>query len=223
MRYRKRGEVNYWMSYADLMSAMLMVFALLLMVVILDYRELLEKKEKQIKEVVSVKTEIIQALTEEFKKSNMSIEIDQQTGAIRFPGSILFKTNSSEVSEEGKVFLKKFIPKYLGILLQDRFRNEISSIIIEGHTDKQGSYMYNMSLSQARAYSVLAYIYSDQFPNFKERELSKKYITANGRSFSSPLTNEKGQYDPERSRRVEFLFRLKEDEAIKAIEKLVNE
>jgi len=223
MRYRKRGEVNYWMSYADLMSAMLMVFALLLMVVILDYRELLEKKEKQIKEVVSVKTEIIQALTEEFKKSNMSIEIDQQTGAIRFPGSILFKTNSSEISEEGKVFLKKFIPKYLGILLQDRFRNEISSIIIEGHTDKQGSYMYNMSLSQARAYSVLAYIYSDQFPNFKERELSKKYITANGRSFSSPLTNEKGQYDPERSRRVEFLFRLKEDEAIKAIEKLVNE
>lgn len=223
MRYRKRGEVNYWMSYADLMSAMLMVFALLLMVVILDYRELLEKKEKQIKEVVSVKTEIIQALTEEFKKSNMSIEIDQQTGAIRFPGSILFKTNSSEISEEGKVFLKKFIPKYLGILLQDRFRNEISSIIIEGHTDKQGSYMYNMSLSQARAYSVLAYIYSDQFPNFKERELSKEYITANGRSFSSPLTNEKGQYDPERSRRVEFLFRLKEDEAIKAIEKLVNE
>jgi len=83
--------------------------------------------------------------------------------------------------------------------------------------------MYNMSLSQARAYSVLAYIYSEQFPNFKERELSKKYITANGRSYSSPLTNEKGQYDPERSRRVEFLFRLKEDEAIKAIEKLVNE
>lgn len=126
MRYRKRGEVNYWMSYADLMSAMLMVFALLLMVVILDYRELLEKKEKQIKEVVSVKTEIIQALTEEFKKSNMSIEIDQQTGAIRFPGRILFKTNSSEISEEGKAFLKKFIPKYMGILLQDRFKNEIS-------------------------------------------------------------------------------------------------
>ena len=35
MKYRKRTEVNYWMSYADLMSAMLMVFALLLMSVIL--------------------------------------------------------------------------------------------------------------------------------------------------------------------------------------------
>ncbi|MED3906779.1 OmpA family protein, partial [Geobacillus thermodenitrificans] len=66
-------------------------------------------------------------------------------------------------------------------------------------------------------------IYSKEFPNFKERELSKKYITANGRSFSSPLTDENGKYDPDRSRRVEFLFRLKDDEAIKAIEKLVNE
>ncbi|RAK15238.1 chemotaxis protein MotB [Anoxybacillus vitaminiphilus] len=223
MRYKKRTEVNYWMSYADLMSAMLMVFALLLTLVILDYRELLEKKEKEIQEVVSVKTEIIKALTEAFEKSNMAIEIDQQTGAIRFPGSVLFETNSSEISNEGKAFLKQFIPKYMGILLQDRFKDEISSIIIEGHTDRQGTYMYNMSLSQERAYSVLEYIYSDEFPNFKERELSKKYITANGRSFSSPLTNEKGEYDANRSRRVEFLFRLKDDEAIKAIEKLVNE
>jgi chemotaxis protein MotB len=223
MRYRKRAEVNYWMSYADLMSAMLMVFALLLTLVILDYRELLEKKEKEIQQVVSVKTEIIKALTEEFAKSNMAIEIDQQTGAIRFPGSVLFEMNSSEISNEGKAFLKQFIPKYMGILLQERFRNEISSIIIEGHTDKQGTYMYNMSLSQDRAYSVLEYIYSNEFPGFKERELSKKYITANGRSFSSPLTNEKGEYDANRSRRVEFLFRLKDDEAIKAIEKLVNE
>jgi chemotaxis protein MotB len=223
MRYKKRTEVNYWMSYADLMSAMLMVFALLLTLVILDYRELFEKKEKEIQEVVSVKTEIIKALTEAFEKSNMAIEIDQQTGAIRFPGSVLFETNSSEISNEGKAFLKQFIPKYMGILLQDRFKDEISSIIIEGHTDRQGTYMYNMSLSQERAYSVLEYIYSDEFPNFKERELSKKYITANGRSFSSPLTNEKGEYDANRSRRVEFLFRLKDDEAIKAIEKLVNE
>lgn len=223
MRYKKRTEVNYWMSYADLMSAMLMVFALLLTFVILDYRELLEKKEKEIQEVVTVKTEIIKALTEAFEKSNMAIEIDQQTGAIRFPGSILFESNSAEISDEGKAFLKQFFPKYLGILLQDRFKNEISSIIIEGHTDKQGTYMYNMSLSQRRAYAVLEYIYSDEFPNFKERELSKKYITANGRSFSSPLTNDKGEYDPDRSRRVEFLFRLKDDEAIKAIEKLVNE
>ncbi|WP_110113065.1 OmpA family protein [Bacillus sp. CGMCC 1.16541] len=223
MRYRKREEVNYWMSYADLMSAMLMIFALLLTLVILDYRELLEEKEKQIEEVVSVKTEIIKALTEAFEESNMSIEIDQQTGAIRFPGSVLFESNSADISPQGKLFLNQFIPQYLGILLQDRFKEEISSVIIEGHTDRNGTYMYNMALSQNRAYSVLSYIYSPEFPNFQQRELSKSYITANGRSFSQPLNDQNGQYDEDRSRRVEFLFRLKDDEAIKAIEKLVTE
>lgn len=211
------------MSYADLMSAMLMIFALLLTLVILDYRELLEQKEKEIEEVVNVKTEIIKALTEAFKESNMAIEIDQQTGAIRFPGSVLFESNSSEISAKGEVFLKEFIPAYLGILLQDRFKDEISTVMIEGHTDKKGDYMYNMALSQDRAYSVLEYIYSKDFPDFKEKALSQKYITANGRSFNQPLTNKKGKYDPDRSRRVEFLFRLKDDEAIKAIEELVKD
>jgi chemotaxis protein MotB len=223
MRNRKREEVNYWMSYADLMSAMLMVFALLLTLVILDYKELLDKKEKEIKQVVSVKTEIIKALTEQFKESNLSIEIDQQTGAIRFPGSVLFSKDSSEISPEGKQFLNAFVPKYLDILLQERFRNEISSIIIEGHTDNQGTYIYNMKLSQDRAFSVLNYIYSDEIPPFPVKEISQGYITANGRSFNQPLKNANGEYDPDRSRRVEFLFRLKDEEAIKAIQELVEE
>lgn len=223
MKHRKREEVNYWMSYADLMSAMLMVFALLLTLVILDYRELLEKKEKQIEQVVTVKTEIIKALTEAFRQSNMQIEIDQQTGAIRFPGRVLFESNSSVISETGQNYLKQFVPQYLGILLQERFRDKISVIIIEGHTDQNGDYMYNMGLSQGRAYSVLTYIYSDGFVPFKEKEISKKYITCNGRSFSQLIPNQTGGYDAERSRRVEFLFRLKEDEAIKEIEKLVRE
>lgn len=223
MKYRKREQVNYWMSYADLMSALLLVFVLLLSLVILDYRELLAAKEKQIEEVVSVKTEIIRALSEAFRDSNLQIEIDQETGAIRFPGSVLFEYDSSELSQEGKTFLKRFIPVYLGILLQPKFQDEISSIIIEGHTDKQGTYMYNMNLSQARAFSVLSYIYSPEFPSFPERDVAQVLITANGRSFSQPLYDEEGNYDPERSRRVEFLFRLKEDELIRTIEKLVTE
>ena len=122
MKRRKKSEVNYWQSYADLMSAMLMVFALLLTLVILDFRELQEKQEEKINEVVSVKSEIIKALTEAFDESNVSIEVDQNTGAIRFPGSILYEHDSAVLSTDGKEFLKQFVPQYLGILLQDRFK-----------------------------------------------------------------------------------------------------
>jgi len=79
----------------------------------------------------------------------MAIEIDQQAGAIRFPGSVLFSTNSSEIAPKGKEFLNAFIPKYLDILLQERFRSEISSIIIEGHIMNAISIGRSYSLRQA--------------------------------------------------------------------------
>ncbi|QBP43141.1 OmpA family protein [Paenisporosarcina antarctica] len=218
------------MSYADLMSAMLMVFALLLTIVILDYREdmseyqkNMEEKQKQIDAVTNVKNDIIAALTEEFKDSNVKIEVDSQTGAIRFPGNILYDYDSFELSKSGKKFLKEFVPKYFGIILQERFKSEISSIIVEGHTDKAGTYINNLALSQNRAFSVLEEIYAEGFPKFPEQELSKVYVTSNGRSFTVPLSNNDGTYNAEKSRRVEFLFRLKEDERIEEIQKLVND
>ncbi len=222
---KKRGKKLHdpWVAYADLMSALLLVFALLLTFVIMDYKEAMADKEQQIKEITSTKENIILALSEAFKKSNVAVDIDKATGAIRLPGNVLFDKNSTEISDDGKTFLKSFIPKYVGILLQPKFRDSVSNIIIEGHTDKNGTYLYNMELSQARAYSVFQYIYSDDFPKFTEEEVLKKYVTANGRSFSVPLTGANGKYDENRSRRVEFLFRLKEDEAIKEIGKLVKE
>jgi outer membrane protein OmpA-like peptidoglycan-associated protein len=170
MKSRKREQPNYWMSYADLMSASLMVFVLLLSLVIYDFREyeaqkqkeleaqeeeILEKEDiirQQLEDIIGVKSLIIQELTEAFKESGLNIEIDQSTGAIRFPGRILFATNSTQLSDEGGQFLQEFVPKYLKILMDDRFRGEIANILIEGHTDNVGTYMSNMDLSQGRAH-----------------------------------------------------------------------
>lgn len=220
---RRRKETNYWMSYADLMSAMLMVFVLLLSVIILDYKSDMDEKQRQIDAVTNVKNNIIADLTKEFKGSNMNIEVDPQTGAIRFPGNILYEVNSSELSPEGIKFLREFVPKYFGIILQDKFREDISSIIVEGHTDKAGSYLYNLNLSQDRAFSVVQEIYDENFVDFPEKNLSKDYLTSNGRSFMVPINNADGTYNPDKSRRVEFLFRLKEEKRIEELQKLVSE
>ncbi|NKE07630.1 OmpA family protein [Bacillus selenatarsenatis] len=211
------------MSYADLMSAMLMVFVLLLSVIILDYKSDMDEKQRQIDAVTNVKNNIIADLTDEFKGSNMNIEVDPQTGAIRFPGNILYEVNSSELSPEGIKFLREFVPKYFGIILQDKFREDISSIIVEGHTDKAGSYLYNLNLSQDRAFSVVQEIYDENFVDFPEKNLSKDYLTSNGRSFMVPINNTDGTYNPDKSRRVEFLFRLKEEKRIEELQKLVSE
>ncbi|WP_404427160.1 OmpA family protein [Ureibacillus chungkukjangi] len=222
MRRRGSSSPNYWMSFADLMSALLMVFVLLLVVVVLDYREDLAEKEKQIEEITSVKSEIIAALMKEFENSNIELEIDPDTGAIQLATNILYTFNSSEITQEGKGTLAQFVPKYLDILLQDKYRDEISTIIIEGHADNAGDYLYNLNLSQERAFSVLKVIYANDFPNFEQKEYSKQVVTANGRSNVVPIYNESGEYDANASRRVEFLFRLKEEEKIEEIQKLVD-
>ncbi|MCL6547678.1 MAG: OmpA family protein [Alicyclobacillus sp.] len=230
---RRREGVNWWLSYSDVLSGMVIILVLCLAVVIMNVNEKeqqlyrahqrLMQSERQIRDILGVKGEIIQELSDAFQKSHMTLEIDKFTGAIRIPGSILFDENSANISPQGKRYLRTFIPKYFGVLLQPKFRGAISAIIIEGHTDQQGTYMYNMQLSQARAFSVLQYIYSRQFPAFPTRSLSEQYVTCEGWSFSHPIYDSDGKVDQNQSRRVEFLFRLKDDEALNEIQKLVEQ
>ena len=221
---RSYGEDNhYWMSYSDLMSALLLIFSLLLMVNIFGNQTEMQAKDQKIEEVLGVKTRIIEELSKAFKDSNLEMEIDSQTGAIRFSSGVFFEYNSAEISEAGRKNLESFVPQYLSILLSEEFKDDISQIIIEGHTDKEGSYLYNLRLSQNRSVAVVEEIFSDDFPDFKEKEDLRKLITANGRSFTDPIHDNNGEINSDKSRRVEFKFRLKDEEVIQEIQKMVND
>ncbi len=226
---------DYWMSYSDVMAGLIFAFILLLTLVMTEFRHqerLVEQQQaalalaqeeneamrQQIAQYLGVRQEIIQRLKLELGDQ---IQIDEQTGAIVFRNDILFEFNSRTLSQEGKQRLRDFVPRYIGILLSPDFLPYIAQIIVEGHTDSSGTYLYNLKLSQDRAMAVVEYIFSDTFPDFPEREILQKYLTANGRSFSHPrLVN--GVEDPDASRRVEFQFRLKDEEAIRRVQELLE-
>jgi outer membrane protein OmpA-like peptidoglycan-associated protein len=69
-----------------------------------------------------------------------------------FNSGLLFKINSSVLSEEAKVNLGKVA----GIFIKYPETN----ILIEGHTDNTGTPEYNMELSRKRAYAVSYYLVS---------------------------------------------------------------
>ncbi len=233
-----------WISYTDLMSALLIIFALVIMVTMYDtqnayeqQKEAMEKtaeaikqkedaisqKNKLIEDVIGVKSKIIQELVEAFKDSNLDLQIDQQTGAIRFSGGVFFDKKSSVVSANGNDYLIQFIPQYIDILLSDQFRNEIAQIIVEGHTDSDGGYLYNLKLSQDRALSVVQQVFDPAFPKFSFQEELKTVVTANGRSFSVPILDNQGKMDLDKSRRVEFKFRLKDEQLLEKLQGLMVE
>lgn len=100
--------------------------------------------------------------------------------------------------------------------LKDKLGKKINTnhIVIEGHTDSDGSYMHNLDLSQKRAYSVMAFIYSwDE----KRNTTLQQYLSANGRSYSDRIFKN-GLEDKESSRRIEIKFNLTNKKAIEEIE-----
>ncbi|WP_423410453.1 flagellar motor protein MotB [Heyndrickxia sp. MSNUG] len=227
---------SFWVSYTDLMSGLVIIFALVLMVSVFTMQGAYEKAEASIKkkeatiqeqnkmidEIVGVKGEIIDELVEAFQDSNLDLQVDRQTGTIKLSGGVLFKSNSTEMSPGGEQYLREFIPKYVGVLMSDQFKGEISQIIVEGHTNKVGDYLFNLNLSQGRALSVVELIFSPSFPNFEHKEELTHIITANGRSHSVPVLDANGKIDAEKSRRVEFKFRLKDEQLLEKIQTLVN-
>ena len=237
-------KINFWISYADILAALLLMFILLLTVVILDYQEglaqkkqeiaiqeqklknkneQLKEKTEEINKLLGVREEIIIALQEKFANTNLTLEIDSETGAIRLPGGVFFDTDSTKITDKGIEFLEEFIPQYVNILLGPEFREYVAQIIIEGHTDDIGSYMYNLELSQDRAFEVVTQIYEEKFIDFKHKNVLREYLTANGRSYSQVIYNKNGQINRNRSRRVEFKFRLKDKEMIERLMKSVGE
>lgn len=114
---------------------------------------------------------------------------------------------------------------YLGVLLQDNFRPYIAEIIIEGHTDTDGGYQSNMTLSFNRANAVANFcLDSDNGLTDTQIQQLQELMTVNGRSYSEPIYQMNStEVDMAASRRVEIKFRLKEDEMIEKITEVLNQ
>lgn len=180
-------------------------------------REELAATKRELQDIVGIRTDIIGDLQTKF--NNSSMKVDAQTGSITFSSDVLFEYNSSTLTDSSKDTLKEIIPMYLGVLLQDSYRNYVAEIIIEGHTDTIGSYESNMVLSYERASAVAQFCMDSQNGLSKDKIAQlQRLLTVNGRSFSSPIyLNPALDVDMEASRRVEIKFRLKEDEMIQKI------
>ncbi|MBK1964078.1 hypothetical protein DU472_03710 [Campylobacter novaezeelandiae] len=185
----------------------------------------LEKKDEEFKnlkqdfEEAKEKVQNLNFIKENLSKQLQSkldsnITINEKTGAIILPAEILFDRDSYILKNEAKSNLKKILNEYFNAILNDpSILNNIENIIIEGHSDSDGSYIYNLDLSQKRAYEVMSFIYT-----FNKDPRLQKLLMASGRSFSDPIIKN-GVEDKELSRRIEIRFSIKNDNALKEVEK----
>jgi len=177
----------------------------------------LRKQRAQIKSLTGIRLKVIAALKETL---GSKIDIDKKTGALRLSSNILFDRGSAELKEEAKAELRDSFEKYIAALVSNRaIRPHLDRIIIEGHTDSDGGYLYNLELSQKRALAVMNYLLS--LPIAKKYHL-KKYLVASGRAYMDRIVRN-GVEDKEASRRIEIKFTLKNREAMYEIERILDE
>jgi len=217
---------NFWPSISDLMAGLMMIF----MLIAISYMVKVEKEKNNIKNIAKeyqeTKLQIYNDLTLEFSKDlkKWNAYIDKDTLSVRFnEPDIFFKQGSSDLNQKFKDILSDFFPRYIKILSNQKYKDDIEEVRIEGHTSSEWvrgislkeSYFKNMKLSQGRTRKTLEYVMNlksmKKYSNFM---MSK--VTANGLSFSKRIMKN-GKEDKKMSRRVEFKIRTSAESKIDEI------
>ena len=209
------GDKNngFWLSISDLMSGLMVIF---LFISIAYMRE--------IKEVITVIIEITDGfqdteqslydeLIKEFKNDleDWNAEIDRETISFVFKEpDVLFEKGEYDLKPKFKEILHDFFPRYAEVLHSTDFKEDVTSIRIEGHTSSEwkqdtperDAYIFNLWLSQMRSSSVLEFVLS--------KHLNGSYKWVRDRLQAVGYSSSKIKYDPQGiedkdlSRRVEF-------------------
>ncbi len=217
------GDENvFWVTMSDLLLGLVVVFLVLFVFAITGFTQnKINEKETQY--------EVTEKIAKELEKSNIKVDVDKFSGRIKISDLELFELNSWELSPKGRAYMSKFVPVYLNTIMKDpKVRENISEIIIEGHTDSQAfagakteeeKYYKNMDLSLKRAGSVAQYIVYSNYNGKKayEKELFK-LLSVEGKGPSEPIIVN-GKEDYSKSRRVELKITFKDKSILDAIKK----
>jgi outer membrane protein OmpA-like peptidoglycan-associated protein len=214
---------NNWISFSDIMTVLMVVFLFIAISYILEVQKRQAERDEIFEEFKATKEELYNELDSVFKADfqKWEVKLDKDL-SIKFTNpDVLFNSGQTTIRPHFAEILNSFLPRYFDVLLQDKYKDKISEIRIEGHTDivpaprfDRDPYIGNILLSQQRSTEVLKYFrnmdYYSTLSKTDERNL-QFWLTANGLSFGRTLDNNKeltivtgNPANNEFSRRVEF-------------------
>ncbi|MBQ0141995.1 MAG: OmpA family protein [Prevotellaceae bacterium] len=217
---KEKGEDHdFWMSYTDLMSGFLVIFIIATVVYYMDNKEYIDAFKDIPKNERKERVEKIKAsgnmvnINKDFSDVFVGVDgieiMPDSVGSIRFYPSNgadqMFKINKDSMLPNLETRINKIGKKFVrqAIDLKKAGKN-ILEIRIEGHTDTDGTFLHNMSLSSDRAYAVYEHIYNKCGLNEEERSFVKNYMISVGYSYAKTVKDEFGKENKDKSRRIEF-------------------
>jgi flagellar motor protein MotB len=204
---RNAGSEHLAHSFTDLMTSLMVIFILLLLVFLNNKASVNEHLTDSL--LKDLKREL---RNEQFQGHDIRLDgKDRYTIVVDIPDQLMtFKPNEYELKPEGEAFLQSRAQTIANILCNDKYRDSLENVIVEGHSDStpyrgatlEESQQMNLKLSQDRSMEVVkkTLLYLKDSP--QERACLLEKLSATGR----------GEQDLEatadRSRRVVFKIRI---------------
>lgn len=201
-KQKDEGEKPFWISFADLMTALMALFLVVMSVTLLAVTKKVSQEEQRKMQREQEIAEVMEKILDSSKRwSNVSVDLS--TFRINMGTVVQFDRGQASISDEGQQFLRNYVPWLLSIYQSDIGKKWLKRILVEGFTDQDGSYLYNLQLSLERSRQVVCALYTasgeDEKPlSLEEKELIRQLFLVGGYSFNSMKTSK------EESRRVEL-------------------
>ena len=206
-RRHNEAEKPFWISFADLMTALMVLFLVAMAVALLSVTEGLRQQDDQRVQRdkgISTCLQDIAQMTQE--KSLAGVQLRGQTLEL---GTLAeFPKDSHQLDAQRADFLRDFVPKMLDVARTPACQMWLKRFVLEGYASPEGSYLYNLNLSLARSQRVLCVLLDDtaaKAPRQSDRQAVRDMFFVGGSSFNSAILNQ-----PEKSRRVELRLEFKE-------------
>jgi hypothetical protein len=138
-RPRDEAEKPFWISYADLMTALMVLFLVVMAVALLAVTKTVSERERQEAE----QRQDIQKLLDRFEEVAQQerfkgITIDRNRNVVDFGTRAQFPFAKSTLTSDQQRLLRAFVPAILEKANDDLGKRVLKEIVVDGFTDKTG-------------------------------------------------------------------------------------
>ena len=197
---RDQAEKPFWISFSDLMSALMVLFLVVMSVALLAVTRTVSETERlkaEREHEIELLLQRVQNAAQEFGGLNVEGQ------SVDFDDRARFDFGSYDLTTAQSTLLRAFVPKVLEIARDPLGRKWLKQIVVEGFTDQKGTYLFNLNLSLQRSQRVLCTLLAQPTSGERpmtdaEKEQIRALFLVGGYSFNSAKSK------PEESRRIEL-------------------
>lgn len=211
---------EYWVTYSDLLVSLLVVFALLLFASLARIeveRAVADKTRDAVRRTLATSDRAMHTAVAALGDSGV-VGYDVRMRTLTMREEVLFDFGSAALKPRGREVVRKIATRFLPSLLGDTaVSRHIEAIVVEGHTDTVGTYLWNLDLSQRRAQTVMRELvrmtYDQPFA-----EVARSLLVASGHSEVEALkAAAAGRYNAALARRIVLRVRLRDEEMLRQL------